>query len=194
MLPVTIFSQGIDREKRFVKKVAFVPARSGSKRVPNKNIRPLQGHPMISYTIRAALDSGVFDAVICATDSEEYRDIALHYGAEVPFLRPAEISGDKSPDIDWVVWMLRALFQIRNKTVHEAWLADLSHYPMFSRLYDAVCVVAAGASSMRLGEEWRNDGKLVLHLAAQPSAPTGVVVETVRRLRGDSCKWNGGLG
>jgi CMP-N,N'-diacetyllegionaminic acid synthase len=92
-----------------MKNVAFVPARSGSKRVPNKNIRPLQGHPMIAYTIRAALDSGVFDAVICATDSEEYRDIALHYGAEVPFLRPTEISGDKSPDIEWVVWMLQAL-------------------------------------------------------------------------------------
>lgn len=89
--------------------VAFIPARSGSKRVPHKNILPLNGHPMLAYSIRAALDSGVFDAVICATDSVLYADIARYYGAEVPFLRPAQISGDKSPDIEWVVWMLRAL-------------------------------------------------------------------------------------
>lgn len=89
--------------------VAFIPARSGSKRVPNKNIRPIGSHPMLAYTVRAAIDSGVFDAVICATDSEVYANVARHYGAEVPFLRSAEISGDKSPDIEWVVWMLRML-------------------------------------------------------------------------------------
>lgn len=92
--------------------VAFIPARSGSKRVPNKNIRPLGGHPMLAYTVRAAIDSGVFDAVICATDSETYADVARHYGAEVPFLRSAEISGDKSPDIEWVVWMLQKLKEV----------------------------------------------------------------------------------
>lgn len=91
------------------KAVAFIPARSGSKRVPNKNIKLLAGHPMLAYTVRAAIDSGVFDAVICATDSALYADVARHYGAEVPFLRAAEISGDKSPDIEWVVWMLQQL-------------------------------------------------------------------------------------
>jgi len=91
------------------KAVAFIPARSGSKRVPNKNIKPLAGHPMLAYTVRAAIDSGVFDAVICATDSQLYADVARHYGAEVPFLRSVEISGDKSPDIEWVVWMLQQL-------------------------------------------------------------------------------------
>lgn len=89
--------------------VAFIPARSGSKRVPNKNIRPLGGHPMLAYSIRAAIDSGVFDAVICATDSEEYAAVARYYGAEVPFLRSSDISGDKSPDIEWVTWMLNQL-------------------------------------------------------------------------------------
>jgi N-acylneuraminate cytidylyltransferase len=64
---------------------------------------------MLAYSIRAAIDSGVFDAVICATDSDRYADVARYYGAEVPFLRPVEISGDKSPDIEWVVWMLNAL-------------------------------------------------------------------------------------
>ena len=91
------------------KTVAFIPARSGSKRVPNKNIRPLAGHPLLAYTVRAAIDSGVFDAVICATDSQIYADVASHYGAEVPFLRSADISGDKSPDIEWVGWMLQQI-------------------------------------------------------------------------------------
>jgi len=93
------------------KVVALIPARSGSKRVPNKNIKTLGGHPMLAYTVRAAIESGIFDAVICATDSELYADVARHYGAEVPFLRTAEISGDKSPDIEWVVWMLNSLKQ-----------------------------------------------------------------------------------
>lgn len=90
-------------------RVALIPARAGSRRVPDKNVRVLAGHPLIAYTIRAALDSGVFDAVVCATDSEAYADIARHYGAEVPALRPAEISGERSPDIDWIVWLLRLL-------------------------------------------------------------------------------------
>ena len=89
--------------------VAFIPARSGSKRIPDKNIKPLAGHPMLAYSIRAAIDSGVFGKVICATDSEKYADIARHYGAEVPFLRAAEISDDKSSDIEWVVWLIEKL-------------------------------------------------------------------------------------
>ncbi len=64
---------------------------------------------MMAYTVRAAIDSGVFDAVICATDSQLYADVATYYGAEVPFLRSADISGDKSPDIEWVVWLLKQL-------------------------------------------------------------------------------------
>jgi N-acylneuraminate cytidylyltransferase len=92
-----------------MKVVAFIPARSGSKRVPHKNITPLRGHPLLAYSIRAAIDSNVFDSVVCATDSPYYAEIARYYGAEVPFLRDAEISGDKSPDIEWVTWMLREL-------------------------------------------------------------------------------------
>lgn len=95
-----------------LRSVAFIPARSGSKRIPHKNIRPLDGHPMLAYSIRAAIDSGVFDNVICATDSERYAEIARYYGAEVPFLRAPEISGDKSPDIEWVVWMLNQFREI----------------------------------------------------------------------------------
>lgn len=82
--------------------VALIPARSGSKRVPDKNIRPLAGHPLMAYTISAAVQSGVFSSVICSTDSSDYAQIARHYGAEVPFMRPEQYSGDLSPDIEWI--------------------------------------------------------------------------------------------
>ena len=89
--------------------VALIPARAGSKRVPDKNIRPLAGHPLIAYTISSALQSQVFSAVIVSTDSQLYGDIAGHYGAEVPHLRPSELAGDLSPDIEWVEYTLRRL-------------------------------------------------------------------------------------
>jgi N-acylneuraminate cytidylyltransferase len=92
-----------------MRSVAFIPARSGSKRIPNKNIKHLNGHPLLAYSIRAAIDIGVFDAFICATDSEKYAEIDIKYGAEVPFMRSTQISDDKSPDIDWVISMLQYL-------------------------------------------------------------------------------------
>ena len=89
--------------------VALIPARGGSKRVPGKNVRALGGHPMIAYTIAAAVDSGVFDAIIVSTDSEEVARIARDYGAEVPFLRPPALAGDTSPDIEWLEHLLEEL-------------------------------------------------------------------------------------
>ncbi len=89
--------------------VALIPARSGSKRVPHKNVALLAGHPLIAYSIAAARASGVCDAVVVSTDSEVYADVARHYGAEVPFLRPANIAGEKSPDIEWIQHVLKAL-------------------------------------------------------------------------------------
>jgi N-acylneuraminate cytidylyltransferase len=77
--------------------------------VPGKNIRPLAGHPLIAYSISAALQSQIFAAVVVSTDSERYAEIARHYGAEVPFMRPAELSGDTSPDIEWVEYTLKRL-------------------------------------------------------------------------------------
>jgi CMP-N,N'-diacetyllegionaminic acid synthase len=94
---------------KHMKSLALIPARSGSKRIPNKNISPLAGHPLLAYTVCSAIDSEIFDSVICATDSELYADVARYYGAEVPLLRPESISGDRSPDIEWVQWMLTAL-------------------------------------------------------------------------------------
>jgi CMP-N,N'-diacetyllegionaminic acid synthase len=89
--------------------VGLIPARAGSKRVKKKNIRLLAGHPLIAYTISAALQSRVFFNVIVSTDSEYYADIARYYGAEVPFLRPSELAGDISPDIEWIEYTLKKL-------------------------------------------------------------------------------------
>ena len=89
--------------------VALIPARSGSQRVADKNVRPLSGHPTIAFTIAAAKASGVFDAIVVSTDSERYAAIARHYGAEVPALRPAELATAISPDIDWVRHIMQLL-------------------------------------------------------------------------------------
>lgn len=88
--------------------VGLIPARAGSKRVPNKNVRLFAGHPLIAYTIAAARDSGVFDKVIVSTDSREYASIAQAYGADV-LMRPDDMATDVSPDIEWVVHALGRL-------------------------------------------------------------------------------------
>lgn len=89
--------------------VGLIPARSGSQRVPGKNVRTLAGHPLLGYAVASALASGVFDAVVVSTDSPAYAEIAKHYGAEVPVLRPAEMAGARSPDYEWVAHMLKTL-------------------------------------------------------------------------------------
>lgn len=73
---------------------AIIPARGGSKRIPRKNIRPFAGKPMIAYSIEAAKESGLFERVIVSTDDPEIAEIALRYGAEVPFIRPANLADD----------------------------------------------------------------------------------------------------
>lgn len=70
-----------------VKKIAVIPARGGSKRIPDKNIIPFQGKPMIAWTIEAALQSKCFERVLVSTDDEKIAEVAMSYGAEVPFLR-----------------------------------------------------------------------------------------------------------
>jgi CMP-N,N'-diacetyllegionaminic acid synthase len=89
--------------------IALIPARSGSERVPGKNIRPLAGHPLLAYAIATARRSGVADRVVCSTDSEEIADVARRYGAEVPFLRPPELATATSPDIEWISYTLETL-------------------------------------------------------------------------------------
>jgi CMP-N,N'-diacetyllegionaminic acid synthase len=89
--------------------VAFVPARSGSERVPHKNVRRLAGHPLLAYAIETALQSGCFERVVVSTDSDEIAEVARWYGADVPFLRPAEYATPTSPDIEWLAYTLEHL-------------------------------------------------------------------------------------
>jgi CMP-N,N'-diacetyllegionaminic acid synthase len=89
--------------------IALIPARSGSERVKDKNIRPLAGHPLLAYAIASALQADVFERVVCSTDSGKIAEIAQRYGADVPFLRPTELATSTSPDIEWITYTLREL-------------------------------------------------------------------------------------
>ena len=75
-------------------RLAVIPARGGSKRIPRKNIKPFAGLPMIAWSIRAAIDSQCFDRIVVSTDDDEIAQVAQAYGAEVPFIRPKELSDD----------------------------------------------------------------------------------------------------
>lgn len=80
-------------------KLAIIPARGGSKRIPRKNIRLFDGKPMISWSIKAALDSKCFDRIIVSTDDEEIAELAKSAGADVPFLRPGHLSDDHTATV-----------------------------------------------------------------------------------------------
>jgi pseudaminic acid cytidylyltransferase len=75
-------------------KIAVIPARGGSKRIPRKNIKPFCGKPMIAWSIQAAKTSGLFDRVIVTTDDNEIAEVAKKWGAEIPFMRPPELADD----------------------------------------------------------------------------------------------------
>lgn len=159
--------------------VALIPARAGSKRVPDKNIRLLGGHPLIAYTIHAALESGVFDSVIVSTDSQEYADIATRYGARVPFLRPAAMAGEKSPDVEWVkdtleklsksgerydcFSILRPTSPFRNPaTIQRAWKAFIEETGVDS-------LRAVEACKQHPGKMWVVKGNRMTPLLPQPA-------------------------
>ena len=78
-------------------KVALIPARGGSKRIPLKSIKEFFGKPLLAYAIEAARASGLFDRILVSTDSEAIARVALEYGAEVPFMRPAALADDHTP-------------------------------------------------------------------------------------------------
>ncbi|WP_395344356.1 pseudaminic acid cytidylyltransferase [Ningiella sp. W23] len=84
-------------------KFALIPARGGSKRIPNKNIKVFNGKPIIAYSIETAINSGLFDEVIVSTDSKVIADISKQYGASVPFMRPADISDDHASTMDVIL-------------------------------------------------------------------------------------------
>lgn len=101
-----------------MKKLAVIPARGGSKRIPRKNVKPFAGKPMIGYAIAAAQDSGAFDRIIVSTDDAEIAEVARAAGAEVPFMRPEELSNDHAGTIPVIQHAIRTLAEA-------GWSADL---------------------------------------------------------------------
>ena len=89
-------------------KLAVIPARGGSKRIPRKNIREFGGRPMIAHAISAATESGLFDNVVVSTDDKEIAAIAREWRAETPFLRPAELADDHTPTVPVVAHAVKA--------------------------------------------------------------------------------------
>ena len=91
------------------KVLGVVGARSGSKSIPHKNIKPLLGKPLMAWIIEAAKASKYTTRLILSTDSPEYAEVGKKYGAEIPFLRPAELAKDSVPDFDFLyhaaTWM-----------------------------------------------------------------------------------------
>ena len=119
-----------------MKNIAIITARSGSKGLKDKNIRELNGKPLMAYSIIAAQKSGLFDEIMVSTDSSRYAEIAKAYGASVPFLRSEELSGDKAGSWDVV------------REVLQGYLRD-------GRTFDTVCLLQP-TSPLRTDEDIRN--------------------------------------
>ena len=107
---------------KYSNSIAIIPARSGSKRVPHKNIREMCGKPLIAYTIEAAIKCGIFSKIIVTTDSTEIADISKKYGAEIPFLRNKQLSDDHCP------------ISLATLDVIEKLLPELSDYSFVAQL------------------------------------------------------------
>ncbi|MDC7682745.1 pseudaminic acid cytidylyltransferase [Asticcacaulis sp. BYS171W] len=122
-----------------MRRVCIIPARGGSKRIPRKNIKPFFGQPMIAYSIRAAIETDLFDHVIVSTDDAEIAGVARSFGAETPFVRPSELSNDQAGT--------------GAVMIHAAnWLTEQGERP------DALCCVYATApflTAERLIEGWQ---------------------------------------
>jgi pseudaminic acid cytidylyltransferase len=104
--------------------IAIIPARGGSRRIPGKNIKLFAGKPIIAYSIEAAKASDIFDRIIVSTDSDEIAKVAIAYGAEIPFVRPQELSDDHTPTAPVITHAIQ-------------WFNDRGHFPEF-----ACCIYA----------------------------------------------------
>lgn len=123
-----------------MKNIAIITARSGSKGLPDKNIKLLASKPLIAYSIEAAIKSGCFDTVMVSTDSEKYAEISREFGAEVPFLRSEETSGDTAGSWDVVREVLR-------------------EYKKLGSTFDTVCLIQP-TSPLRESEDFTNGYKI----------------------------------
>jgi len=153
--------------------VALVPARSGSERVPGKNVLPLAGHPLIAYSIAAARQSCLFEAIVVSTDSDAIAEVARGYGADVPRLRPPELATAVSPDIEWVLHAMEGrneeLFSILRPTSPFRTAATIC------RAWEQLLALGDRADSIRAverarqhpGKMWVLDGELLCPVLEQ---------------------------
>jgi len=132
--------------------VAIVPARGGSKSLPRKNLRPLAGFPLLAWAIAAGRAAAAVSAVIVSTDDEEIAEVARRFGAETPFLRPAELAGDDTPDLPVFEHALRWLERERGWTPElVVQLRPTSPFRPAGMVDEAVALLRAhaGADSLR---------------------------------------------
>lgn len=144
--------------------IAIITARGGSKRIPHKNIKPFLGEPIIAYSIRAAKEAGCFDTVMVSTDDEKIAEIAREYGADVPFMRSGENSGDFA-------------------TTRDVILEVLESYKKEGKEFDAVCCIyptAPFVTAKRLAESmellWQKQADSVLPVVQFSFPPQRSVV------------------
>jgi len=132
--------------------VVIVPARGGSRGLPRKNLRPLAGFPLLSWTVAAARAAATVTSVLVSTDDEEIADVARQFGAEVPFLRPAELARDDTPDLPVFEHALRWLERERGLTPElVVQLRPTSPFRPVGMVDEAVALLRAhpGANSLR---------------------------------------------
>jgi CMP-N,N'-diacetyllegionaminic acid synthase len=154
--------------------VALIPARSGSERVRDKNVRPLAGHPLLAYAIAAAREAEIFDRIVCSTDSGAIAKVAQRYGADVPFLRPAILATSTSPDIAWITHafeqleehydlfaIVRATNPFRGADALRRGLAQLLATP------EADSIRAVERAKQHPGKMWILEGKTIRPLLDQ---------------------------
>jgi CMP-N,N'-diacetyllegionaminic acid synthase len=127
--------------------LALVPARSGSKGLPGKNIRPLGGKPLLAWPIEAALASQYVDRVVVSTDSEHYAGLARAAGADVPFLRPAALASDNAPSIDFILHAVDTLAEADDQYDYLLLLEPTSPLTEASDIDRALAAVAAQAAT-----------------------------------------------
>jgi len=146
--------------------IGIIPARSGSKRLPHKNIRPFAGKPLIAWTIQAALESGVLDEVFVSTDSVHYASIARQYGANVPFLRPDGLAGDACPAGDCAVHAISEYRSRLNRTFdYFALLQPTCPLRTAAHIADGVrMVVDGGYASVVSFSPLKTDPRLICRL------------------------------
>jgi len=152
-------------------RVAIITARGGSKRIPRKNIKEFCGKPIIAYSIEAALESGLFDEVMVSTDDKEIADIAVKYGATVPFMRSSEMAGDFAPTKEVI------------KEVLNAYKAAGKEFDTFVCIYPTAPFVTAGKLKSALDLFEKNNADALLPVVRFSFPPQRCFVIDGERLK-----------